>query len=407
MSAKTYQTPFNVVVLAAGLGFFVDTFDLFLFNVYRISSLKELGYSGDSLTRAGEFLLSVQMLGMMLGGIISGILADKKGRVHVLFGSIVLYSVANICNGFVTDLNSYALIRFLAGIGLAGELGAGITLVGESMSVEKRGYGTIFVASLGGLGAVSAGLIGDVLPWRTAFVLAGVLGFLLLLLRVKSMETDIFKESVRKSNFKGSFFHLFSKRSRVFTYLSCIVVGVPIWYSVGLLITLSPELAVEHQINYLKLGTCFILFQVGITTGDLSSGIISQLIKSRKKVLMAFMFVAIAATILHFIQLYQSASIYLSSLLMGLGCGYLSVFVTTTSELFGTNLRVTATATVTNFMRGAVTILIPFRIWVESTLSCSLSQSLIITGIVVWSAALLAVFFLPDTYGRNLDFVEE
>ena len=169
MEKKLYHSPFNIAVLAAGLGFFIDAFDLFLFNVYRIPSLKELGLSGDELTRQGEFLLSIQMLGMMIGGVLSGVIADKKGRVTVLFGSILLYSVANILNGFVHDVNTYALVRFFAGVGLAGELGAGITLVGESMSIEKRGYGTILVATLGGLGAVTAGLAGDFLPWNSFY----------------------------------------------------------------------------------------------------------------------------------------------------------------------------------------------------------------------------------------------
>ncbi len=407
MNQKLYNSPFNIVVLAAGLGFFVDTFDLFLFNVYRIPSLKELGFSGADLTSAGEFLLSVQMLGMMIGGVISGVIADKKGRVTVLFGSIVLYSLANILNGFVYDLNSYALIRFIGGIGLAGELGAGITLVGESMSIEKRGYGTIFVATLGGLGAVTAGLAGDFLPWRTAFIVAGGLGFLLLLLRVKAMETNIFRDSLSKEQPRGSFFHLFNDRNRMLKYFACILVGVPIWYSVGLLITLSPELALEHHIDYLKLGLCFILFQVGITSGDLSSGILSQVLKSRKKILLAFMALAILSTALHFNQLYQSAQIYATSFLMGLGCGYLSVFVTTTSEQFGTNLRVTATATVTNFMRGAVTVLIPLRIFIQDLGGFSITVSLIITGIIVWTLAIIALLWLPETYGRDLDFVEE
>ena len=407
MDKKLYHSPFNIAVLAAGLGFFIDAFDLFLFNVYRIPSLKELGLSGDALTRTGEYLLSVQMLGMMIGGILSGVIADKKGRVTVLFGSILLYSLANIANGFVHDVNTYAIVRFLAGVGLAGELGAGITLVGESMSIEKRGYGTILVATLGGLGAVSAGLAGDFLPWRTAFITAGIVGFLLLLMRVKSMETGIFKESQFKSKAKGSFLLLFSNRHRAFKYFACILMGVPIWYSVGLLITLSPELAKEHNIELLKLGLCFILFQTGITSGDLSSGILSQWIKSRKKVLLIFMSIAIIGTILHFNQLYQSANLYFTSFLMGFGCGYLSVFVTSTAEHFGTNLRVTVTATVTNFMRGAVTILIPLRIFIQIQGGVTLTASLIITGGIVWLLALIAVILLPDTYGKDLHFVED
>ena len=407
VNPKLHHSPFNIVVLAAGLGFFIDTFDLFLFNVYRIPSLKELGYTGDELTRMGEYLLSAQMLGMMVGGLVSGVIADKRGRVSVLFGSIVVYSLANILNGFVDDVNSYAIIRFFAGMGLAGELGAGITLVGESMSIEKRGYGTILVATLGGLGAITAGLAGDFLPWRSAFISAGIAGFLLLLLRMKAMETGIFHSARQSAKHSGSFFHLFKKRARAMRYIACILMGVPIWYSVGLLITLSPELASENGLGSLKASLCFILFQCGVTVGDLSSGVLSQLFKTRKKILFAFMIIAVLSTALHFYQLFHASTIYVTALLIGTGCGYLSVFVTATSEHFGTNLRVTVTATVTNFMRGAVTILIPLRIWVESAFNTTLSTSLLWVGLLVWIPALLAVGWMPETYGRNLDFIED
>lgn len=202
---KLHTSPFNLAVLVAGLGFFIDAFDLFLFNVYRVPSLQELGFSSTELTHKGEMLLSFQMAGMMLGGIISGILADKKGRAIALYGSIALYSFANIANAFVYDINTYAVIRFLAGLGLAGELGAGVTLVAESMSIERRGYGTILVATLGALGAVSAGLAGDFMPWRYAFFVAGIVGLLILILRMKSMETSFFKEDKNRVSTKGSF----------------------------------------------------------------------------------------------------------------------------------------------------------------------------------------------------------
>lgn len=406
MITYKYSSPFNIAVLAAGLGFFIDAFDLFLFNVYRIPSLKDLGVQGDDLTKVGEHLLSIQMWGMMAGGILTGVLADKKGRVAALFGSILLYSVANIANGFVHDVDSYAIIRFFAGMGLAGELGAGITLVGESMPPEKRGYGTILVATLGALGAVTAGLAGDFLPWRQAFISAGGAGFLLLLFRMKSMETGLYIESKKSTTPKGSLIQLFRSPKRAVKYLSCILMGVPIWYSVGLLITLTPELAKWHQLEGVKLSTCFILFQVGIASGDLSSGILSQLFHSRKKVLLGYMLIAILATIAHFWLLYHNGNIAITSFLMGLGCGYLSVFVTATSEHFGTNLRVTVTATVTNFMRGAVVVLIPLHQWLEKTFQLTLTNGLLITGLLVWILALLATALLPDTYGKNLHFEE-
>jgi MFS family permease len=404
---KIHHSPFNLAVLVAGLGFFIDAFDLFLFNVYRVPSLVDLGYSGHALTNMGERLLAIQMAGMMVGGILSGIIADKKGRVTTMYGSILLYSLANIANSFVQDVNTYAVIRFLAGVGLAGELGSGITLVAESMSKERRGYGTILVATLGALGAVTAGLAGEFLPWRQAFFAAGCAGFLLLVLRMRSMESFIFEEAKSENTARGSFRLLFASRSRTFKYIACILMGVPIWYSVGLLITLSPELAQLHHIEGVKLSTCFIVFQIGIATGDLSSGVLSQLFRSRKKILFAFMLLGIVATLLHFLRLINGQPLPFTSFLMGLGCGYLSVFVTATTEHFGTNLRVTVTATVTNFMRGAVVLLIPLHQAIERYFHLGLTEGLAITGIIVWTLAMLSVIFLPETYGKDLEFSEE
>ena len=405
-SNKMYNSPFNITVLVAGIGFFIDAFDLFLFNVYRIPSLKDLGLSGSELTFTGERLLSIQMAGMMLGGIITGMYADKKGRVTVLYGSILLYSLANFANAFVHDVNTYAVIRFLAGVGLAGELGAGITLVSESMSVEKRGYGTILVATLGALGAVSAGLIGDFLPWRYAFWAAGTAGAILLLLRLKSFEPTMFNDSKLSTEKRGSLLLLFASPKRTMKYIACILMGIPIWYSVGLLITLSPEIAKAHNINGLKLSTCFILFQVGITSGDLLSGILSQWFKSRKKILVAFMTLGILSTIYHFIRINESQQLSITSFLMGLGCGYLSVFVTATAEHFGINLRVTVTATVTNFMRGALVLLIPLHQGIEHIFGLSLTGGLAITGGIVWAFALTSALALPDTFGKSLAFTD-
>ena len=401
-----YKSPFNIAVLVAGIGFFIDAFDLFLFNVYRIPSLKDLGLSGAALTTAGERLLSIQMAGMMLGGIITGVIADKRGRVTVLYASILLYSLANFANAFVHEVNTYAFIRFLAGVGLAGELGSGITLVSESMSIEKRGYGTIIVATLGALGAVAAGLAGTFLPWRHAFLAAGLAGCVLLVMRLRSFESSVFLATKASKEARGSLLLLFSSRKRAFKYLACILMGIPIWYSVGLLITLSPELAKDHHIDGLKLSTCFILFQVGISTGDLSSGILSQWLKSRKKVLLSFMTLGIAATLCHFALVDRGQQLNITSFLMGLGCGYLSVFITSTAEHFGTNLRVTVTATVTNFMRGALVLLIPLHQFIEHAFGLTLTAGLAITGCIVWALAMLSAIILPDTFGKSLAFTE-
>lgn len=406
MEARLHRHPLNRAVLAAGLGFFVDAFDLFLFNVYRIPSLMELGLTGAELRAEGERLLALQMAGMMLGGILTGIIGDRRGRVAVLFGSILLYSAANIANAFVHDVPTYAWIRFLAGVGLAGELGAGITLVAESMTPERRGHGTVLVATLGALGAVCAGLAGDLLHWRTAFGAAGAAGLLLLLFRMRSMETAMFKRTSEALVRRGSFVHLFADPRRALRYLGCIAMGVPIWYSVGLLISLSPELAASHGLSGWKLTTAFTLFQVGITLGDLGTGVLSQWLRTRRWVILGGMVCAIGATAWYLLAFRSGAGSYAACAFMGLGCGYLSVFATTTAELFGTNLRVLVAATVTNFMRGSVTLLIPLHLWLELRFGLSTTAGLVITGLGVWALALAAVVLLPETYGRDLDHVE-
>jgi MFS family permease len=404
--AQLSTHPLNRAVLAAGLGFFVDAFDLFLFSIYRIPSLRELGLEGEVLRLEGERLLALQMLGMMVGGILTGIIGDRKGRVTVLFGSIVLYSLANLANAVVHDVEAYAVIRFLAGVGLAGELGAGITLVSESMTTERRGYGTILVATMGAAGAVCAGLAGDLLPWRWAFAIAGVAGLLLLLFRMSSMETGMFRRIKAAERPRGSFRHLFAERRRTLRYLACIAMGVPIWYSVGLVITLSPEIATAHGVDGWKLTTAFILFQLGITAGDLGTGILSQVLRTRKRVIMGGMLLGMGATVWFFQGMAAGAPLYTACFLMGLGCGYLSVFATTVAEHFGTNLRVLATATVTNFMRGSVTLLIPLHLWLENRFAMGTTAALLWTGALVWTVALTATLWLPETYGKDLDYVE-
>ena len=400
------RSPWNRAVLAAGLGFFVDAFDLFLFSIYRIPSLKDLGLSGAELSSRGEWLLGIQMAGMMIGGILTGVIGDRRGRVSVLFGSIMLYSLANIANAFVQSVEAYAVIRFLAGLGLAGELGAGITLVGERMTVDRRGHGTILVATLGALGAVCAGLAGDLLPWRTAFGVAGGAGLLLLLFRVRSLESPMFQRSRRSDARRGSFMHLFADRRRTMRYLMCIAMGVPIWYSVGLLITLSPELAAAFHVRDWSLPRAFILFQIGICVADLGTGVLSQWLRTRRRVILGGMALAILATAWYFGAFSTGSGSYPACLTMGLGCGYLSVFATATAEHFGTNLRVLVTATVTNFMRGSVTLLLPLQAWLAGGAGFGKPLALMLTGLLVWSLALFSALRLPETYGTDMDRTE-
>ena len=177
----------------------VDMYDLFLFSINRVSSLKSLHISGEQLLADGIMLLNLQMAGMLIGGIFWGIMGDKKGRLSVLFGSILIYSIANIGNGFVTTVTQYAVLRFIAGFGLAGELGAGITLVTEILPKERRGYGTTLVATVGIMGALLAYFVSHLFDWRTAYFIGGGLGLILMILRVRVFESGMFMKLKEKN----------------------------------------------------------------------------------------------------------------------------------------------------------------------------------------------------------------
>jgi len=263
----------NANVIVAALGYFVDIYDLLLFGIVRVASLKDIGVPDSELLEKGVLLINAQMFGMLLGGLLWGVIGDKKGRIAVLFGSILMYSVANILNAFVTDVETYAVLRFVAGIGLAGELGAAITLVSETLTKEKRGYGTTIVASVGILGAVVAGLIGDLFSWQTAYIIGGVMGLALLALRVSMSESGLFHDSKNSKSKKGDLKMLFYPPARFIKYAQCILIGLPVWYAVGILMTFSPELAKDLGVTApIAAGSTIMWGYLGLAIGDLTSG---------------------------------------------------------------------------------------------------------------------------------------
>jgi MFS family permease len=398
----------NAAVLVASLGYFVDIYDLLLFSIVRVPSLQSLGLSGQDLTDNGIFLLNVQMIGLLVGGIFWGILGDKKGRLSVLFGSIFLYSVANIANGFVDTVESYALWRFIAGFGLAGELGAGITLVAEIMPKEKRGYATTIVAAVGVSGAVVAYFIAQYFDWRTSFFIGGGLGLSLLLLRFGVAESGMFGK-VRDDHAKrGNFFSLFTNADRFFKYLRCIIIGVPLWFVVGILITLSPEfgkvLGVDGPVNA---GAAVACCYAGLVLGDIASGILSQYLKSRLKVVYTYLFLSIISIssyfLLHDLSLFAFYSI---CMFLGFSVGYWVIFMTIATEQFGTNIRATVTTTVPNFVRGAV---VPLSLLFQY-LKGLFDGSLIHAGIAVALLSLVLAFWalskMQETFSKDLDYLE-
>lgn len=398
-----------LLIIVASLGYFVDIYDLILFSVIRVKSLNDLGITdADELLKTGTLLINSQMFGMLVGGIIWGILGDKKGRLSVLFGSIILYSLANIANGFADTVHTYAIIRFIAGIGLAGELGAGITLVSESMSKENRGYGTMIVAGVGLLGALLAAYIGgsDAFSWQTAYFIGGGMGLLLLLLRVGIAESGMFKNNKGNPAERGNILMLFSNKARLKKYLSCILIGIPLWYVVGILITFSPEIGKElHAPDTLKAGVGILYCYTGIAIGDIVAGFLSQMLKSRKKVMFIFLILTAISVVVYLnMEGITSQQFIWLALFLGFSSGYWATFVTIASEQFGTNLRSTVTTTVPNFVRGSVVIVtLSFQAFKENL---GIINSALTVGFVSLIIALIALSQLKETFGKDLDYSE-
>lgn len=403
-SKSALSQSFNIIVIVAALGYFVDIYDLILFSVVRKASLESLGFSGSALLDKGVYLLNWQMIGMLTGGILWGILGDKKGRVSVLFGSILMYSIANILNASVTSVQTYAGLRFLAGVGLAGELGAGITLVSETMSKEQRGYGTMIVVSIGVLGAVLAGTLARYFSWQTCYYIGGALGLLLLLLRLGVYESGMF-EAVKNTEVKrGSFFDLFVSRKKFLKYLCCILIGLPIWFFIGILVTLAPEFAKAIGIvEPISAGTAVSVFYAGTSFGDFMSGYLSQYFKNRKKVVYFYLCIMVLSLPVYlFFNTWEM--FYCVCALLGIAAGYWAVFVTIASEQFGTNIRSTVTTTVPNFVRGGLVLLsLAFQFF--RGLTGTVNSALIVGGITIL-IAFLSLSRLDETYGKDLNYVE-
>ena len=417
------------LIIIAALGYFVDIYDLVLFGVVKAESLATIMPNADAAVRAatGKYLFNIQMLGMLLGGILWGILGDKKGRLKVLFGSILLYSVANILNAFVTDIPSYTVIRLLAGIGLAGELGAGITLISELMPKETRGYGTMIVVTFGALGAVAASLIGaegqavgalienisgwKPANWQVVYLIGGAMGLVLLLLRVGALESGFFEQMHQDNSIqKGNLKLIFGQKQNFIKYLHCISIGIPIWYTVGLLVMNSadnfgPWLGVYDISNGKAVMYCYL----GLSAGDLLAGFLSQWWKSRKKVVQLYLWFSMAMTLFFLVYLHNlnnsSATYYLMCFLLGTGTGYWAIFVTIAAEQFGTNIRSTAANTIPKFVRGSVNIVVLlFGLFIGMGINDGVSASVV--GIIFIGLALYSLSQLHETFGKDLDYLE-
>jgi MFS transporter, putative metabolite:H+ symporter len=406
MQLRSSRGTVVLAVIAAALGFFVDAYDLLLYSIVRNQSLQGLGVSGDQLLSVGVDLLNAQLIGMLVGGVVWGILGDIYGRRSVLFGSIILYSIATFANGFAGSIPVYGVCRFVAGLGLAGELGAGITLVSELMSRENRGYGTMIIAGVGVLGVVTASLVGDRFQWRTAYFIGGGLGLFLLILRLGVRESFLFDRVKTASVSRGNFLALFTSAARLKKYVYLILVAMPIWYAIGILITFSPEIGKSLGLSVAPVsGTAILVYYLALTFGDFTNGFLSQVFRSRKKIIGVFMLLTVVFCAGYFILGGRSVrTFYVMCFLIGWSSGYWAVFVTVSAEQFGTNLRATVAVTAPNFVRGLTALLtIAFR-----SLKPNLGtvQSAALIGAVTILIAFIALSQLEETFGKDLDYTE-
>lgn len=397
----------SLPVLVAALGYMVDMYDLFLFSIVRIPSLKSLGLTGDSLLEDGIFLLNLQMAGLLIGGIVWGVIGDKRGRLSVLFGSILIYSLANIGNGFVTTMGQYAVLRFIAGFGLAGELGAGITLVAEILPKTIRSYGTTLVATMGVLGAILAYFVTYLFDWRLSYFIGGGLGLILLILRISVFESGMFEKLKTKNIKRGNLMMLFGDKTRLIKYVNSILIGLPIWFVVGILITFSPEFGKALGLSEpVEAGKAVMFAFAGQVVGDILSGFLSQYLKTRKKIILIFIILSFCFVLVYLLVPVTSVTIfYAICVCLGLCNGYWTLFVTVAAELFGTNLRATVATTVPNFVRGAV---IPLTaLFVIGKSYVGIVYSALIIGVLAFAVALLALRYLEETYSKDLDYTEQ
>ena len=384
-----------LILIVSALGYFVDVYDLILFGIVRTKSLNELGIDA---TTVGFTLLNYQLIGMLLGGFIWGILGDKIGREKVLFGSIITYSIANIANAFVYDVNTYAACRFVGGIGLAGELGVAITLISETMPKSFRGWASTIVVSFGVLGAVAAKFVAQYVGWRHSYFIGGLLGLLLLVLRMRGLESDMFHKNKDKFNLG-----VFLKKNTALKMLKCVFLGLPVWVSMTFIVMLAPELGKVKNIT-LNAGDAFMWYEIGVCVGGIIAGAIQQRLGARKLLISACLtFTAVLSFIILFFN-YTSFVFYILSALLGVGCGFWVLFIAATSEQFGVNVRATATTTCPNFVRGLITPITFAFVYFKQFGFCFASALVVFSSIAL---AFIALFLLEETFGKDLDFVEE
>lgn len=410
MNRKQQFGVLSLPVIVAALGYFVDIYDLLLFTIVKKQSMLAVGATDVTMLADSTKVINWQMVGLLLGGIIWGVLGDKKGRLSVLFGSIILYSAANFVTGFIQTVDQYAWCRFVAGLGLAGELGAGITLVSEMLPKEKRGLGTSMVAAIGLSGAVAAYFTYQfTTDWRLCYKIGGVLGLLLLFLRISVIESGMFKMIQAKNIRRGNFFMFFTDPGRFKKYILAILIGLPTWYVIGILVNQSDRFAkAMFSSTTLDSGRSIMFAYVGISIGDICIGLVSQYFKSRKMALLIFYIICIICLFIFFSAFNNSdTTMYFICAALGFSTGFWAIFITMGAEQFGTNLRATAATTIPNMVRGSLPLInLLFLDLFQKSWHWPIVKSGIVTGVIAMAITMVAYYFTQETFHKDLNYIE-
>jgi MFS transporter, putative metabolite:H+ symporter len=394
-------------IIVSALGFFVDLYDIMALGAVGEASLKSIGITDKALLEKGVTTLqNWQMGGMVIGGFLWGIIGDKYGRLKVLFGSIILYSLFTLLNAFVLNLNQYVICRFIAGIGLAGELGAGITLVSEQMQKEKRGLGPAIIAGFGVLGAIVAVFISKIYNWQTVFIVGGVLGFCLLILRVGVVESGLFKITQHTKVSKGNFLIILRNKNYLKKFICILLVGIPGWYANGILIQLTPYVSESMGMTVIpSKGTVIIYFFIALCVGDIMGGVISQWLKSRKKSIYLFLSLHAVMLLLFFTIGKTSVQVYYTIFAgIGFSVGFVIQLFTLAAENFGTNIRTLVTSSGLNLVRAWVIPCSLAYTWLNNNFTILKWQSAAAIGFVAIVLALFALRQLDETFDNDLEF---
>ncbi len=395
-----YASIFNLTVLVAGLGYFVDTFDFFLYNSMRVVSLTEMGLSGDALTQMGIVILNCTIAGTLIGSLFWGILGDKIGRKKGLLGSILIYSIGMFANAFIRDPISYAALRFFIGFGLAGELGLGATLVAETIQTSRRTFALALFTVLGVLGVTFAGLSIEFVSWRISCMIGGGLGLILLLLRSVLYESKIYKDTAQTYAKRGSIKELWGKFHNLKTFVFCVLVLVPNYFVTGIMLTLSPEIAKAIEVNGVIKGNISLAIYFAVAAiGDLLGATLSGRFKSRKLVAGLFIIgnIGLPMVLLQFHHL-ETWQFYAFAAAYGL-FNLWAISGTILVEQFPTHLRATATTAGLNFARGGIILM---NLSFLGLKIIGVTHAVLVIGGVVICLGLASVLSLPESYNRAL-----